>query len=88
MSKRKRGRTVKAQASSKVRPRAGRTGEHTRRANSKQARVLGLLRRPGGATIATISALLAGIVPGTNESANEARPHFGETIRKHCCRLF
>jgi hypothetical protein len=38
MSKRKRGRTTKAQASSKVRPQAARGGEHTRRANSKQAR--------------------------------------------------
>ena len=34
MSKRKRGRTTKAQASSKVRPQAARGGEHTRRANS------------------------------------------------------
>ena len=54
MSKRKRGRTTKAQASSKVRPQAARGGEHTRRANSKQTRVLGLLRRPSGATLATI----------------------------------
>ena len=53
MSKRKRGRTAKARASSKV-PQAAGSGEHTRRANSKQARVLGLLRRPSGATIATI----------------------------------
>ena len=54
MSKRKRGRAAKAQASSKVWPKAARGGEHTRRANSKQARVLGLLSRSSGATIATI----------------------------------
>src|SRR5207248_5966526 len=54
MSKRKRGRTAKPQASSKVRAKAARGDQHTRRATSKQARVLGLLRRPSGATIATI----------------------------------
>ena len=54
MSKRKRGRAAKAQASSKVRPKTARSGQHNRRANSKQARVLGLLSRSSGATIATI----------------------------------
>jgi hypothetical protein len=48
MSKRKRGRVAKAQASSKVRPKTARSGHHSRR-----ARVLRLLRRPSVATIAT-----------------------------------
>jgi hypothetical protein len=47
MSKRKRGRTAKARSLSKMRPKAAHSDEHTRRANSKQARVLGLL--PGRA---------------------------------------
>jgi Flp pilus assembly CpaF family ATPase len=51
MYKRKGVRTRKARSSSEVRPKAARTGEHSRRANSKQARVLQLLRRPSGATI-------------------------------------
>ena len=57
MSKRKRARTGKARSSSKVRAKAARSriaGLHQTRANSKQSRVLGLLRRPSGASIATI----------------------------------
>src|SRR6266542_4302749 len=54
MSKRKRGRAAKAQASSKVRPKAARSGEHQRRANSKQERVLGLLRRTSVDNISAI----------------------------------
>ena len=57
MSKRKRARTSKARSASKVRSQAARSqiaGHHQTRANSKQSRVLGLLSRPSGATIATI----------------------------------
>src|SRR5260221_4801845 len=57
MSKRKGARTRKVRSSSKVRAKAGRRRivvHHRTRANSKQARVLGLLSRSSGATIATI----------------------------------
>ena len=57
MSKRKGARTRKARSASKVRAKAAHrriVGRHQRRANSKQSRVLGLLSRPSGATIATI----------------------------------
>jgi hypothetical protein len=55
MSKGKRARIAKAQSSSKVRRKAARSGEHTRRANSKQAGVLALLSGPNGATIAAVT---------------------------------
>src|SRR5437667_10880930 len=57
MSKRKGARTRKARSSSKVRAKGGRSRivvHHRTRANSKQARILALLRGSNGAIIATV----------------------------------
>ena len=57
MSKSKRARSIKARSASKIRSKAATrrsAAHHGTRANSKQERVLRLLRRPNGATIVTI----------------------------------